>query len=107
MDFGAEAARLERVWRRLYDVRSPHRMPQRLLASVPGTVPQLVDEIAFQTRRNLAQHALADVIPFRRSDEDAIQARRATDRCRPFPADATWRRVIWSVPRVTLYRRAG
>jgi len=73
MGFGADATRLERVWRRLYDVRSHHRMPQRLLAPVPDTVPQLVDEIAFQTRRNLGQHALADVIPFRNSDEDAIK----------------------------------
>jgi hypothetical protein len=33
-----------------------------------------VDEIAFQTRRNLAHRALVDVIPFRREDEAAIRA---------------------------------
>ena len=41
----------------------------------------MVDEIAFQTRRNLAHRALADVIRFRREDEEAIQAaaRRLTE----------------------------
>jgi DNA-binding NarL/FixJ family response regulator len=41
--------------------------------SAPRLVPVVVDEIAFQTRRNLAQRALADIIPFRREDEDAIR----------------------------------
>jgi hypothetical protein len=74
MGFGAEGARLDRVWRRLYDTRRFHRLPQRLLSSAGALLPQVVDEIAFQTRRNLAHHALADVIRFRREDEEAIQA---------------------------------
>jgi hypothetical protein len=37
-------------------------------------IPHLVDEIAYQTRRNLAQQALADIIPFSEDDERAIQA---------------------------------
>jgi hypothetical protein len=74
MGFGAEAGRLDRVWRRLYDARRFHRLPQRLLSSAGALLPQVVDEIAFQTRRNLAHHALADVIRFRREDEEAIQA---------------------------------
>jgi hypothetical protein len=74
MGFGAQAARLDRVWRRLYDARRFHRLPQRLLSSAGALLPQVVDEIAFQTRRNLAHHTLADVIRFRREDEEAIQA---------------------------------
>ena len=31
MGFGAQAAQLDRVWRRLYDTRRFHRLPQRLL----------------------------------------------------------------------------
>jgi len=74
MNFAAEADRLERVWRRLYDVRRFHRLPRRLLGSAKLLLPHVVDEIAFQTRRNLAQHALADIIRFRRDDEEAIRA---------------------------------
>jgi hypothetical protein len=74
MGFGSQAARLERVWRRLYDVRHFHRLPQRLLVSANSLLPQVVDEIASQTRRNLAHRALADVICFRREDEEAIEA---------------------------------
>ena len=74
MGFPADAARLGRVWRSLYDVRRFNRLPARLLHSAGQIIPHVVDEIAFQTRRNLAQHALADVIPFRHSDEAAIRA---------------------------------
>jgi hypothetical protein len=37
-------------------------------------IPEVVDEIAYQTRRNLAQRALADILPFRADDERAIRA---------------------------------
>jgi hypothetical protein len=74
MNFAGEADRLERVWRRLYDVRRFHRLPRRLLSSAKTLLPHVVDEIAFQTRRNLAQHALADVVRFRQEDEAAIRA---------------------------------
>lgn len=73
MGFAADAARLGRVWRKLYDVRHFNRLPARLLATAPRLIRHVVDEIAFQTRRNLAQHALADVIPFRQGDEEAIR----------------------------------
>jgi RNA-binding protein YhbY len=43
------------------------------MSSAPRIIPEVVDEIAFQTRRNLAQHALVDVIPFSRDDEEAIR----------------------------------
>ena len=74
MGFGAQADRLQRVWQRLYDVRRFHRLPRRLLSSAGALLPQVVDEIAFQTRRNLAHRALVDIIRFRREDEEAIQA---------------------------------
>lgn len=73
MGFGEEARRAEKVWRRLYDPARGHRLPPVLLASVPRVVPAVVDEIAYQPRRGLGQHALADAIPFRRSDEAAIR----------------------------------
>jgi hypothetical protein len=74
MGFGADAARLDRVWRTLYNPRRFHRLPERLLRSADSLMPHVVDEIAYQTRRNLAHRALADVIRFRREDEEAIQA---------------------------------
>jgi len=73
MGFVEEAARAEKVWRRLYDPLRGHRLPPVLLASVPRVVPAVVDEIAYQPRRGLGQHALADAIPFRRGDEAAIR----------------------------------
>jgi hypothetical protein len=74
MGFTADATRLLRVWQELYRPQGSHRIPPALMASAPRIIPDVVDEIAFQTRRNLAQRALVDVIPFTRSDEDAIRA---------------------------------
>lgn len=74
MGFDEEAAAVRRVWRSLYPAARGHRMPVLLLNSAPATIARVVDEIAFQTRRGLAQRALADVIPFRREDERAIRA---------------------------------
>ena len=73
MGFAAEAARAERVWRGLYNPARGHRLPPVLLASVPRVVPAVVDEIAYQPRRGLGQHALADAIPFTRADEARIR----------------------------------
>ena len=89
MGFGRQASQMERVWRRLYDVRRFHRLPQRLLGSAGTLLPHVVDEIAFQTRRNLAHRALADIIRFRPEDEDAIQ-------------DGTRRLIEGGVPDATL-----
>jgi len=44
-----------------------------LLSTSSRTIPQVVDEMAFQTRRNLAQRALVDVIPFSARDEAVIK----------------------------------
>lgn len=74
LGFGDDAARLTRVWRTLYRPSQGHRIPPQLLGSAPRLIPQVVDEIAFQTRRNLAQRALADIIPFTPADQTAIQA---------------------------------
>lgn len=73
LGFGAEATRLLRVWQGLYRVEQGHRIPAHLMSSAPRVIPEVVDEIAFQTRRNLAQRALVDVIPFGRDDEAAIR----------------------------------
>ncbi len=71
--FGGDATRLLRVWQGLYRASSGHRIPAPLMTSAPRIIPEVVDEIAFQTRRNLAQRALVDIIPFRREDEAAIR----------------------------------
>lgn len=74
LGFGAEAARLNQVWSTLYQPERGHRMPLPLLTSAGRAIPEVVDEIAFQTRRNLAQRALVDIIPFSRDDQAAIRA---------------------------------
>jgi hypothetical protein len=73
MGFGDEATRVERVWRTLYDPSTGHRIPARLLALGRRSIPHVVDEIAFQPRRGLAQRALADIIRFTRDDEREIR----------------------------------
>lgn len=73
MGFPAEAARARAVWRGLYDPSRGHRIPAAMLAASARVVPAVVDEIAFQPRRGLGQHALADAIPFTRADEAAIR----------------------------------
>ncbi|KWK66001.1 hypothetical protein [Burkholderia ubonensis] len=73
LGFGADATKLLRVWQGLYRAITGHRIPAPLMASAPRLIPEVVDEIAFQTRRNLAQRALVDIIPFRPDDEAAIR----------------------------------
>jgi hypothetical protein len=48
MGFGDDAARAERVWRTLYDRRRGHRLPPRLVQTAGRTIPQVVDETAYQ-----------------------------------------------------------
>lgn len=74
LGFSRDASRLTAAWGGLYDPRRFHRMPVPLVASADGLIPHVVDEIAFQTRRNLAQRALIDVMPFRREDQQTILA---------------------------------
>ncbi|TBW02151.1 hypothetical protein E0E52_18095 [Azotobacter chroococcum] len=73
MGFSSDATRLLRVWQGLYRPQRGHRIPAALMSSAPRLIPDVVDEIAFQTRRNLAQRALADIIPFGRDDEARIR----------------------------------
>ena len=73
MGFAHEGDRLERVWQRLYNPHLIRRLPPRLLRTSDFLIPHLVDEIAFQPRRNLAQQSLADILLFDRSDEQAIR----------------------------------
>jgi len=73
MGFEDEGTQVGRVWKGLYDPGKGHRIPARLLDTASRTIPHVVDEMAFQPRRNLAQRALVDVIPFRRADELAIR----------------------------------
>ena len=74
MGFAEEAARADKVWRQLYDPRRGHRLPPILMAATTRVIPAIVDEIAYQPRRGLGQHALADAIPFTRADEARIRS---------------------------------
>lgn len=94
LGFGRDADRLSRVWRELYDPQRHNRMPGRLLMSADAVIPSIVDEIAFQTRRNLAQRALADIIPFTRDDEAAIRAGARALQGRRLPADLPPRHLV-------------
>jgi hypothetical protein len=94
MGFGEEAARVRKVWKGLYRPRRGHRIPAHLLTSASGTIPQVVDEIAFQTRRGLAQRALADVIAFTREDQRAILAGARVLASGRVPADLPPRHLV-------------
>jgi hypothetical protein len=73
LGFRREAAAARRIWRDLYDPRRGHRLPAGLFRLFGRAVPEVVDEIAFQPRRNLGQRALVDVLPFKPEDQVAIR----------------------------------
>ena len=64
MKFEDHARNLRSVWKRLYDPRRGHRIPALLLNHAKQAIAAVVDEIAFQPRRALAERALATIIPF-------------------------------------------
>ncbi|MFZ6045667.1 hypothetical protein ACFW0H_06035 [Pseudomonas sp. CR3202] len=72
LGFQRDASQLTQLWNTFYDPKRFHRLPPRLLGSAERTIPLVVDEIAFQTRRNLAQRALVDILPFGRADQERI-----------------------------------
>jgi hypothetical protein len=73
MGFARDASELARAWTGLYDVRRGHRLPPVLLAGARRAIPAVVDEICFQSRRNLAERSLAGVIRFTADDQVAIR----------------------------------
>lgn len=73
LGFTTEAGNARRIWSDLYNPRRGHRLPARLLKLFGRALPNVVDEIAFQPRRNLGQRALVDVLPFRHEDQVAIR----------------------------------
>jgi len=85
MRFSREAEDLAGIWRSLYDPRRGHRIPTELLATSGRAIPAVVDEIAFQPRRNLAQRALVSVIRFTADHQRAIR-RAAFDLAAGLPA---------------------
>ena len=94
LGFRAHGERLGRAWRALYDPARFHRLPARLLATADTLIPHVVDEIAFQTRRNLAQHALVDIIPFSRDDQRAVQGGALRLAAGRFPDDLPPRHLV-------------
>jgi hypothetical protein len=73
MGFATEGARVRKVWTGLYNPARGHRLPGHLLNTAGTIIPAVVDEIAYQPRRNLGQRALADILPFTRDQEAAIR----------------------------------
>ncbi|MDH3659575.1 MAG: hypothetical protein OEU92_06025 [Alphaproteobacteria bacterium] len=74
MGFAKEGEQLALVWRTLYGQAANRRLPPDLLASAASIIPIMVDEIAYQPRRALAERSLADVISFTADDQRAIRA---------------------------------
>ncbi|RKG62285.1 hypothetical protein D7X30_02935 [Corallococcus sp. AB011P] len=73
MGFQRRACDVRDNWDRLYRARLPFaRIPRLLLSTAARLIPHVVDEIAFQPRRGLAQRALVDVVPFWPSDQERI-----------------------------------
>jgi hypothetical protein len=74
MGFPEDARRMRATWTRLYSRHLPRgRVPASLVATAPRIIPHVVDEVAYQTRRGLAQRALVDVVPFGAADERRIR----------------------------------
>jgi hypothetical protein len=106
MGFATDAASLTRVWRSLYNPARGHRLPQQLVGSAGmKTIPAVVDEIAFQTRRNLGQRALVDIIRFTHEDERRIRAGADALGAGKVPTDLPPRFLV-SASRIALARGA-
>lgn len=74
MGLPEDARQIAGVWSRLYQRDLPQgRLPRPLMATATRIIPHVVDEIAYQPRRGLAQRALVDVVPFNPTDERTIQ----------------------------------
>ena len=74
MGFLGAARRIQRVWSGLYDgALKQGRVPASLIATARRIIPHVIDEVAYQPRRGLAQRALVDVVPFTAADERVIQ----------------------------------
>jgi hypothetical protein len=74
MGFRSAARRIQRVWSGLYDAALQQgRVPANLIGTATRIIPHVIDEVAYQPRRGLAQRALVDVVPFTATDERTIQ----------------------------------
>lgn len=84
MGFPNQARDVQDNWCRLYRPYLPAaRIPALLLRTAAQVIPQVVDEVAFQPRRGMAQHTLVDVVPFHREDQEQIlRAAEALERGR-------------------------
>ncbi|MDY7231330.1 hypothetical protein [Hyalangium rubrum] len=73
MGFPDQARRVRNNWNQLYRGYLPAaRIPERLLRTASQVIPHVVDEIAYQPRRNMGQSALVDVVPFQPTDQERI-----------------------------------
>ncbi|GMT98327.1 hypothetical protein KH5H1_24460 [Corallococcus caeni] len=105
MGFQRQAHEVCGNWNRLYRSRLPFaRIPRMLLATAPRLIPHVVDEIAFQPRRGLAQRALVDVVPFWPSDQERIE-RAAESLARGHIPPGLPPRYVVSASREALERR--
>jgi hypothetical protein len=72
LGFNRHAETLQTIWRQLYGA-SQGRIPSVLLETREAATGAVIDEIAFQPRRNLAERALASIIKFTPLDQRAIR----------------------------------
>ena len=88
MGFTPAARRIQNNWSALYSWHVPNsRIPPQLVATASRIIPHVIDEIAYQPRRGLAQRALVDVVPFSEADERAIRHGAAAIARGTLPAD--------------------
>jgi hypothetical protein len=105
MGFTSQARRIQRIWGSLYARHVPRgRVPPQLIATAVRIIPHVVDEIAYQPRRGLAQRTLVDVVPFTAVDEEAIQRAAAEIGRGRLPADLPPRFAV-SASRYAFERR--
>ena len=94
LGFPRDAASLTDVWSRLYDPRRGHRIPKMLMIHARRAIPAVVDEIAFQARRGLAERTLAGVIRFTAADQALIGSGAASLAQGRFPSELPPRFIV-------------
>jgi hypothetical protein len=104
MGFARESKAAQGVWHHLYTPHLPGRLPPILVRTAPRVIPHVVDEVAYTTRRGLAQKALVDVVPFTQRDEQTIQSAAAAIARGRVPPELPSRFAV-SASRVAFERR--
>jgi hypothetical protein len=73
MGFPDEAARYERLWRRMYPDRDAGNIPEAVVSTFDQAMPLVVDTICFRRYRELGDRTLAEVQRFERKEQTMIE----------------------------------